>query len=81
MCSASFYHGGMENDDVVNGLLRRREVEDALEVAQGWVRQLMLDLDALDATPRLFRPDVEPENPFQASVHHGGVPLRRCYGP
>ena len=43
----------MENDNVVNGLLRRRqEVADALEIAQGRVRQLVLDLDALDATLR-----------------------------
>lgn len=50
----------MQDDNVVNGLLRRRqEVADALEIAQGRVRQLVLDLDALDATLRLFRPDVE----------------------
>lgn len=50
----------MENDNIVNGLLRRRqEVADALELAQGRVRQLVLDLDALDSTLRLFRPDVE----------------------
>ena len=50
----------MENDNVVNGLLRRRqEVADRLETVQSQVRQLVLDLDALDATLRLFRPDVE----------------------
>ncbi len=50
----------MENDNVVNGLLRRRqEVVDRLEVVQGQMRQLVLDLDALDSTLRMFRPDVE----------------------
>ena len=50
----------MENDNVVNGLPRRRQkVADALETAQGRMRQLVLDLDALDATLRLFRPDVD----------------------
>ncbi len=50
----------MENDNVVSGLLRRRqEVADRLEIVQSQVRQLVLDLDALDATLRLFRPDVE----------------------
>ena len=50
----------MENDNVVSGLLRRRqEIADKLEVTQSQVRQLVLDLDALDSTLRLFRPDVE----------------------
>ncbi len=50
----------MENDNVVSGLLRRRqEVADKLELVQGQVRQLVLDLDALDTTIRLFRPDAE----------------------
>ena len=50
----------MENDNVVSGLLRRRqEVSDRLEIVQGQMRQLVLDLDALDSTLRLFRPDVE----------------------
>lgn len=50
----------MENDNVVNGLLRRRqEVADRLELVQGQMKQLVLDLDALDTTIRLFRPDTE----------------------
>ena len=50
----------MENDNVVSGLLRRRqEIADKLEFVQGQVRQLVLDLDALDTTVRLFRPDAE----------------------
>ncbi len=50
----------MENDNVVNGLLRRRqEIADNLDVVQGRVRQLVIELDALDVTIRLFRPDAE----------------------
>ena len=50
----------MEHDNIVSGLLRRRqEIADKLEIVQGQVRQLVLDLDALDSTLRLFRPDVE----------------------
>ena len=50
----------MENDNVVNGLLRRRqEIADELEVVQGRMRQLILEVDALDLTIRLFRPDAE----------------------
>ncbi len=50
----------MENDNVVNGLLRRRqELADRLDVVQGQVRQLVIELDAMDVTIRLFRPDAE----------------------
>lgn len=50
----------MENDNVVNDLIRRRQkVSDQLEVLQVQMRQLVSDLDALDSTLRLFRPDVE----------------------
>ena len=50
----------MEHDLIVSGLLRRRqEIADRLELVQGQVRQLVLDLDALDSTLRMFRPDVE----------------------
>ena len=49
---------GMENEHVINGLMRRRqEIADALEAAQGKVRQLVLDIDAVDAVIRLFQPD------------------------
>ena len=50
----------MENEHVINGLMRRRQdVADALELAQGQVRQLVPDIDALDATIRLFQPDAQ----------------------
>lgn len=50
----------MENDNVINGLLRRRQqVSDQLELVQAQMRQLVLDIDALDSTLRLFKPDVE----------------------
>lgn len=50
----------MEDDNVVNGLLRRRQmVADELEVVQGRVRQLVIELDAMDVTIRLFRPDAQ----------------------
>ncbi len=43
------YTAGMENDNVVSGLLRRRqEIADELEIVQGRVRNLVIDLDALD---------------------------------
>ena len=45
---------------VVTDLLRRRqEIADALELAQDHVRQLVLDIDALDATIRLFQSNAE----------------------
>jgi hypothetical protein len=50
----------MENEHVINGLMRRRqEIADALDQAQGKVRQLVLDIDAVDAVIRLFQPDAE----------------------
>jgi hypothetical protein len=50
----------MENYNVVNGLLRRRqEIADDLDVMQGRVRQLVIELDALNVTIRLFRPQME----------------------
>jgi len=50
----------MENQNVINGLLRRRqEIADKLELAQGQVKQLVLDIDAVDSTLRLFQPDIE----------------------
>ena len=48
----------MENEHVINGLMRRRqEIADSLDLAQGKVRQLVLDIDAVDAVIRLFQPD------------------------
>ena len=50
----------MENDNVVTGLLRRRqEIVDELEKLQGRVRELIINVDALDVTIRLFWPDAE----------------------
>lgn len=50
----------MDNDNVVSGLLRRRqEIADELDVVQGRVRQLVIELDALDVTIHLFRPALE----------------------
>ena len=50
----------MEHDNIVPCLLRRRqEIADKLEIVQSQVRQLVLGLDALDSTLRLFRPGVE----------------------
>jgi hypothetical protein len=50
----------MENDNVVTGLLRRRqEIADELEVVQGRMRQLVIEIDALDVSIRLFRPAIE----------------------
>lgn len=50
----------MENDNVVSGLLRRRqELADRLDIVQGQVRQTVIELDAIDVTIRLFRPDAE----------------------
>ena len=48
------------SNPVLHGLLRKRqEIADKLEVAQSQVRQLVLDIDAVDSTIRLFHPDVE----------------------
>ena len=50
----------MENDNVVSGLMRRRqEVADKLELVQAQMKQLVLDMEALDSTICLFRPDAE----------------------
>ena len=52
------YNAGMENEHVINGLLRRRqEIADALDLAHDKVRQLVQDIDAVDATIKLFEPD------------------------
>ena len=54
------YHMCMEQEHVITGLLRKRqEIADALEIAQGKVRQLIQNVDAVDATLKLFRPDKE----------------------
>ena len=45
---------------VFSGLVRKRqEIAADLDAAQSRVRQLILDIDALDATIRLFQPDID----------------------
>ena len=45
---------------VLSGLIRKRqEIARALDEAQSRVRQLVLDIDALDGTIRLFAPDID----------------------
>jgi hypothetical protein len=48
------------SNPVLSGLIRKRqEIAEALEIAQGQVRALIHDIDAVDATIRLFAPDLE----------------------
>jgi hypothetical protein len=50
----------MENEHVLAGLIRKRaEIAGQLEHAQSRVRQLIIDVDNLDATIRLFAPDMD----------------------
>ena len=50
----------MEHEHVLSGLVRKRaEIAGRLEAAQDQVRQLILDVDAVDATIRLFAPDMD----------------------
>ncbi len=45
---------------VLSGLIRKRqEIAADLDAAQSRVRQLILDIDAVDATIRLFQPDID----------------------
>lgn len=45
---------------VLSGLIRKRqEIAAELDAAQSKLRQLILDIDALDATIRLFQPDID----------------------
>jgi len=51
---------GMENEHVLSGLIRKRaEIARQLEAAQMQARQLIINLDSLDATIRLFAPDID----------------------
>ena len=48
----------MELGLVITGLLRKRQaIADESELAQGTVRKLIQDIDAIDATIKLFQPD------------------------
>ena len=50
----------MENEHTVNGLIRKRaELAGLLEHHQSEVRRLIIDIDNLDATIRLFAPDID----------------------
>ncbi len=50
----------MENEHVLSGLIRKRaEIAGQLEAAQMQVRQLVIDINSLDATIRLFDPDID----------------------
>jgi len=52
----------MENDNLVSGLLRKRsEIAGKIEGAQAELRQLLIDLDNVDYTIRLFRPEIDLE--------------------
>src|SRR5689334_15151575 len=53
----------MTDEHTMAGLLRKRaEIAGKLEHAQTIVRQLVIDLDALDTTIRLFSPDIDLED-------------------
>ena len=63
---------------VLSGLIRKRqEIADALDAAQSKVRQLILDIDAVDGTIRLFQPDIDLSNvrvrpaPRRHEAHRG----------
>lgn len=50
----------MENEHVLSGLIRKRaEIAGELEAAQNRVRQLIIDIDNVDATIRIFQPDID----------------------
>lgn len=53
----------MADDHTVAGLVRKRaELAGEIEGAQTHLRQLIIDLDHLDATLRIFRPDIDLED-------------------
>jgi hypothetical protein len=50
----------MENEHVLSGLIRKRaEIAGELEAAQNRVRQLIIDIDNVDATICIFQPDID----------------------
>ena len=70
----------MENEHVLSGLIRKRaEIAGQLEAAQMQVRQLIIDVDNVDATIRLFAPDIDLEEirpkpvPPRHTAFHGEV--------
>lgn len=70
----------MENEHTISGLIRKRaEIAGQLEAAQMQVRQLVINLDSLDATIRLFAPDIDLEEirpkpvPPRHTAFHGQI--------
>jgi hypothetical protein len=52
----------MENEHVIGGLIRKRkELAALIEDAQLRMRQAIIDLDSLDATIRMFAPEIDLE--------------------
>jgi hypothetical protein len=50
----------MKNDHVISGLLtKRNELAGKIEFVQTELRQLIIDLDNVDATIRLFDPEID----------------------
>ena len=48
------------SNPVLSGLIRKRqEIMTELDVVQSKMRQLILDIDAVDGTIRLFQPDID----------------------
>jgi len=64
--------GSMENDNLVSGLIHvRKEIAGLIEDAQLKMHQLIIDLDNIDATIRLFRSDLDLEE-----IRRSPLPLR-----
>src|ERR1700726_3581016 len=50
----------MKNEHVISGLIAKRaELAGRIEAAQAELRQMLIDLDSLDATIRLFDPEID----------------------
>jgi hypothetical protein len=50
----------MKNEHVISGLIAKRaELAGRIEFAQADLRQMLIDLDSLDATIRLFDPEID----------------------
>ena len=70
----------MENGNLIAGLIRKRaEIAGQLDHAQSRVRQLIIDVDNVDATLRLFSPDIDLEEirpkpvPPRHTAFHGEI--------
>lgn len=65
----------MKDDRVLAALIEKRsEMAGEIEAAQMRVRQMLIDLDALDSTIRVFQPDIDLEEvrPKQLPPRHAG---------